>query len=523
MTDGSAAATPREKITTVEGLALRVKAAKAAGKRVVYAHGVFDLLHLGHVRHLEAARREGSFLVVTVTADKFVNKGPGRPVFPEHLRAEMLAALVLVDGVAINHAPTAETPLRIIQPDIYIKGGEYRDDAADVTGKITAEREAVEAFGGRLVFTDEETFSSSTLINRHFNVHEPSVRTYLDGLRETNALAGFLQTIEQLKKVKVLVIGDAIIDEYQYVSALGRPSKETIVATQFVDREVFAGGSIAAANHVAGFCDQVELITMLGEKESYEDLVRSSLHKNVKLTHIVRKDAPTTRKSRFVDRGYSLKKLFEVYTMDDTPLPRDDQARLNALISDRIKDYDVVIVTDFGHGMLHGSTVELLWKTAPFLAVNAQTNSGNHGYNLISKYRRADYICIDGPEAALAVRDKYASPEELILRLPEAIDCAKIIVTIGKDGCLTYDGALHATGKSEGVSRVPVLTSTIVDTVGAGDAFFAVTAPIVFCQRPMSEVGFLGNAAGGMKVGIVGHRSSVERAPYVKFLTALLK
>ena len=62
----------RQKITTIDGLAARVKAAKAAGKKVVYAHGVFDLLHVGHVRHLEAARREGSYLVVTLTGDKFV-------------------------------------------------------------------------------------------------------------------------------------------------------------------------------------------------------------------------------------------------------------------------------------------------------------------------------------------------------------------------------------------------------------------------------------------------------------------
>ncbi len=512
----------RRKITTVEGLAARVKAAKAAGKKVVYAHGVFDLLHVGHVRHLEAARRAGSFLAVTITGDKFVNKGPGRPVFPEHLRAEMLASLVHVDAVAINHAITAENVLRLIQPDVYVKGSEYADADADVTGKITAEREAVEAHGGEVVFTDEETFSSSTLLNRHFSLHEPPVQTYLDGLRANGSLEKIIKGLDALKNLRVLVVGDTIIDEYQYVTALGRPSKEVIIATQFVNREIFAGGAVAAANHVAGFCGQVELLTALGETESYEDLVRGALRDNVKLTSIVRKGAPTTRKCRFVDSGYSLKKLFELYVMDDAHLPRDEEAEFNALLEERLPSYDVVIVTDFGHGLLNGSTIDLLVKKARFLAVNTQTNSGNHGYNVISKYARADYICLDGPEARLAVRDKYADTEALVHRLPEVIDCGKVIVTLGKNGCLAYDrDAVHAEGG--GLYQVPALTSTIIDTVGAGDAFFAVSAPMVYCGMSLGTVAFLGNVAGAMKVGIVGHRSFIERAPYIKYLTALLK
>jgi rfaE bifunctional protein nucleotidyltransferase chain/domain len=130
------------------------------GKTVALAHGVFDLLHLGHVRHIEAAAREGDILILTITADRFVNKGPGRPVFTEQLRAEMLAALEFVDWVAINPHPSAEDMLRAVAPDVYVKGSEYASATDDVTGKIIAEREAVEAGGGRVVFTDDVTFSS---------------------------------------------------------------------------------------------------------------------------------------------------------------------------------------------------------------------------------------------------------------------------------------------------------------------------------------------------------------------------
>ena len=87
------------------------------------AHGVFDLLHMGHVRHLNEAKAHGDVLITTITADAYVNKGPGKPVFSEHLRAEMLSALSVVDFVAINRAPDAEALLEAIRPDTYVKGG----------------------------------------------------------------------------------------------------------------------------------------------------------------------------------------------------------------------------------------------------------------------------------------------------------------------------------------------------------------------------------------------------------------
>src|SRR6201997_5886720 len=102
---------PRAKVRTLAEVAAACEQARRAGQTVVQAHGTFDLLHLGHVRHLEAARRLGDVLVVTVTADRFVNKGPGRPVFNEGLRGEMLAALEYVDWVAINEAPDAVTAI----------------------------------------------------------------------------------------------------------------------------------------------------------------------------------------------------------------------------------------------------------------------------------------------------------------------------------------------------------------------------------------------------------------------------
>jgi rfaE bifunctional protein nucleotidyltransferase chain/domain len=510
------ARTARAKIGTLEELGTITEKARRDGQSVVLAHGTFDLLHLGHVRHLELARREGDVLIVTVTADAFVNKGPGRPAFTEVLRAEMLAALACVDWVAINRAPTAEPAIRAIRPDVYVKGSDYADPGKDVTGKIVDERQAVEAHGGRMVITDDITFSSSELINRHLDVLDPEVREHLDRVRQTVGLDRLLETVESVKDMRVLLIGEAILDEYQYVAMSGQPAKEHIVATRHQSNELFAGGVLAAANHVAGFCREVEVLTVLGADDPHEDFIRRSLKPNVTLTALKRDGAPTPRKLRYVDVSY-LRKLFEVQFLDDSPLPPALRATLDRHIAMHAGAFDCVVVADFGHGMIERSTVETIIANARFLAVNAQTNSANRGFNLVTKYPRADYVCIDAPEAQLAVADRFADMAVVAgTLLPARVDSDRIIVTHGRYGCVAWE-------KDAGTTRIPAITNRVVDTMGAGDAFLAVTGPLAATGAAIADVALIGNVVGALKVGIVGHRSSIDKVGVVKALTALLK
>src|SRR3954465_1883502 len=395
-----------EKIKTIEELGEIARSAQARGRKVALCHGVFDLVHLGHIRHIQAARNEGDVVMVTITADRYVNKGPGRPIFPENMRAEMLASLASVDWVGINHTSSAEPILDTVRPDIYVKGSDYENPEDDVTGKIRSERDVVERHGGRIVFTRDGTFSSSSLVNRYFDIYDPPLRDYLQKVREGGGADRLLKLIDKVQDMHVGLVGDTIIDEYQYVTALGKASKENIVATLFKSGEQFAGGVIAAANHVASFCKSVEVVTTLGGNDYPEEFIRAHVRPNVTLTPIRLQGRPTTRKSRYVELGY-LHKLFEVYTMDDTPLDEVDRKEIDRITTERVRSADVVIATDFGHGMIAASTIDTLIANSRFLAVNAQSNSGNHGYNLITRYPRADYICIDAPEARLhRVRDR---------------------------------------------------------------------------------------------------------------------
>jgi len=514
--DRSRASLARDCVKSIGELTEISRSARAAGKTVVLTHGVFDLLHLGHVRHLEAARQLGDILIVTVTGDAFVGKGPGRPVFSQTMRAEMLSAINYVDWAGVNEAKTAESLIDAIQPTVYAKGSDYANAEDDVTGKIKDERMAVEKYGGRIVFTDEITFSSSALINEHFTTLDPPAQSFLDDLRHDGGGERALELIDRVADLKVLFVGETIIDQYDYGEARGKASKENIISPLYKNQEVCAGGVIAAANHAAGFCREVEVATFLGEIDSHEDLVRDQLLPNVTLKQFVHHRRPTLRKRRFVEEGH-LNKLFEIYYMEDSPLADEEVTELDRYLMSRAADFDLVVVCDFGHGVLVDPIIDTLASRARFLAANAQANAGNMGFNLVTKYEQADYVCIDDKEARLAAHDKRASLQTIVSdRLRPVLQCQKLAVTQGAHGCLIWD-------RDTGFTDVPAFAHTPVDTIGAGDAFLAITSALFAVGGGATDVGFIGNIVGGIKIGVVGHRNFVEKGAVKKAIVSLLK
>lgn len=504
-----------EKIISVDKAAKEVAKLKLEGKKVVLCHGVFDVLHPGHVRHLKTARNHGDILLVSVTPDKYVNRGPGRPIFQQELRAEVLASLAHVNYVVINEWPTAVETIRRIKPTFYVKGNDYSDRSKDVTGGIYEEEQAVKDAGGRIIFTNDITFSSSSIANNLFNVYPKEAADFLQKIRENIKEEDILARINGLNDTKVLVIGDAIIDEYHYCTPMGKSPKENIIVTRYQSEERFAGGVLAAANHVASLCNRVDLITCIGTENSHEDFIRSRLKQNVTPHLFPRKNSPTIVKRRFVEPSY-FRKLFEICFMNGEHIAKEDESPLLNHLEKTIAEYDLVLVTDFGHGLMTPAIIDLVCRKSKFLALNVQSNSANMGFNLITKYPRADYICIDEPEARLALHDRTSDLQDIIRRLQSQLEARFVTITRGHHGCIVYC-------KNDGFVRIPALTNNVVDTVGAGDAFLSISSPCMAMGFPIEQAGLIGNAAGALKVGIVGNRNSVEKSPLLKFITTLLK
>ena len=155
------------KILEMEELAKKLQGLKSKGKKIILCHGCFDLMHPGHIKYFQASKKMGDVLVVTISPDIYVDKGDGRPVYNQTLRAESIAALECVDYVAINKWPTAVETLRLLRPHIYVKGQEF-ENKDDKTGKLQQEQAVLVEIGAEMRYTREIVFSSTKLINQYF-------------------------------------------------------------------------------------------------------------------------------------------------------------------------------------------------------------------------------------------------------------------------------------------------------------------------------------------------------------------
>lgn len=502
------------KIKPMDELAGVLAEARRSGKKIVLCHGVFDLMHPGHVLHFQAAKKHGDILVISVTPDHFVNKGPGRPVFSHRLRMETLSALECVDYVSLNEWPTAVETIHKLKPHAYVKGSEYSTASADITGKIVEEEDAVKSVGGELVFTHEQEFSSSRLINQFFSKLPPLADSFLREFRKKYSSKDILASLQGLDAVRVLVVGEAIVDQYCYCVPLGKSPKETIIATRYSAEENFAGGSLAIANHIAGFCRKVTLVTYLGQDTRYDEFIRSKLRPNVQLHAVRADDRPTITKRRYVEPSF-LTKMFEIQYLDDTSLPDYQEKEVLAELDRELPEHDLVVVADFGHGLLTEATRNRLSSSGKFLAVNTQTNSANLGFNPATKYTRADYVCLHEGELKLALRTQYGDVQELASKLRKQVGARYLMVTRGPNGSMLVSDKGH-------VHDAPPLSMRIVDRVGAGDTFFALTAPCVYRDYAPDIVGFIGNCAGAVAVETVCNREPIDPVSFQKFVSHLL-
>jgi rfaE bifunctional protein kinase chain/domain len=334
---------------------------------------------------------------------------------------------------------------------------------------------------------------------------------YLPGFWSRHGIGAAREVLARATSLRALVVGETIIDEYQYVETIGKAGKEPILAARYLATESFAGGVLAVANHVAAVTPRVDLVTALGVRDSQEAFVRERLAAGVAPRFVYLDDAPTIVKRRFIE-AYPGQKLFEVYVMgDDGEAPRE---HLTAALADALADADVVVVADYGHGLLSGEVVELLCDRARYLAVNTQMNAANRGFNTVSKYRRADYVCVSENELRLEVRSRGRGIRDVAEEVAERLGCSRLLATRGEQGVVAYD-------RADGFYEIPGFASRIVDRVGAGDAVLAVTALCAAAGAPIELIGMIGNTVGAEMVSTVGNSEAVRIERVIRHFDSL--
>ena len=503
------------KILKLDYLKTLIKKEKNKNKKVVLCHRVFDLIHIGHIKYFKEAKKNGDYLIVSITSDKYVNKGSGRPIFNQNYRAEFLSSLSLIDAVFINDYPTSEKIISIIKPNVYFKGPDYKDNRSDRTKNIYKEIASTKKFGGKVVYSSDVTFSSSNLINTHSNYFNKEQKNFLKKISKKYPFDLIVDKINQLKKLKILLVGETIIDQYIFGDVLGKSGKEPHLVLNEKLQETYLGGAAAIANHLVSFSKSVNFITLAGREKQYLSLIKKLLKKNIYTNFFSKPDGKTIVKKRYIDE-VSKNKLLGVYSIDEEKFKENSEKKLINQIRQKSKKSDLILVSDYGHGLISRKTASEFNKSKTFFSLNAQINASNRGFHSLIKYKNIDSLIINENELRHEMRDKVGNLEKMGHELMRFLKIKKLIITRGNKGALLVEISGKAT-------YAPAFANRLVDKVGAGDTMLAVISLCMKIKLPGDLYLFLGSLAGAIAVENIGNSTFINKDELIRKIQFSIK
>ncbi|MCC6424515.1 MAG: adenylyltransferase/cytidyltransferase family protein [Phycisphaerales bacterium] len=474
--------------------------ARTNGQTIVHCHGCFDIVHPGHIQHLEFARSLGDRLVVSISADTHVNKGVNRPLIPDDLRAASVAALQCVDAVYINSHPTAVELLNSFQPDIYVKGREYEKNHDP---RFLAERDAVTTHGGRVVFSSGEIVYSSTAIinsmNRRAFDHDRVTRfTEQYGL----TMPHLHQLLQRARGKRVLVIGDYLLDRYHFCAAGGVAGEAPMMSLRSLQQQDFDGGAAVVALHLAGLGAKPILLTSLADDAASAQTELRLRSDGVEVEAIHQRRQLVTKNRFLVEQ----QKLFKVDDGAESPLDSRAEQTLADKILQVAEGASAVIFTDFGYGTLTAGLLDRilvpLRSTVPILTADISGPRSN-----LLQFKGVDLLCPTEREVRQTLNDFTSGLGAVVWNLLHETGAQQALITLGKQGLLTFDCPPDeaAAGERLRSEYLPAFVGHAIDPLGCGDALLATASLCLAAGGSLYAAALMGSLAAAFEAEQVGN------------------
>lgn len=468
-------------------------------------HGCFDIVHPGHIRHLQHAARLGDQLLVTITGDTMLAKGTGRPLIPQELRAENLAALDCVSLVAINNRPTAAELLESIQPDVYVKGREYEHNRDP---RFSLEKQIVERHGGRVVFSSGDVvFSSTALISALEESASPFQSTLRQLTSQHDVSPGRVdEYIEEFREQRVLVIGETIKDTYVMCERPAVAGESPIMTLRPVEYRSFDGGAAIIARHLAAMGAKSTLLTALPRSAEAQAL-RERLSADGVDTKWIDVDGAMIEKQRFLVGASKVMKLDLGGPLVLDAAHRKSLVSTASVLAD---DFDAVIIADFGQGLFTSTLLtELCAALRPVVPVMTGDVSGRRS-NLMAM-RDMDLLCPSESEIRDALHDYDQGLSSVVWRVLDFTKSKAAIATLGEDGLIAFERLPGADANPQdwqtrlSAQPVPALAPFAVDQLGCGDALLAAATLCLCVQSPLAVAALIGSVAAAAQARRLGN------------------
>ncbi len=455
-------------------------------KKVIMCHGVFDVVHPGHVRHLIYAKSKADILVASVTADRHIDKGAYRPHVPQELRAATLAAFEIVDYVVIDRNPTPLENISLLQPDYFAKGYEY--NANQVHPKTAEEMEVIEGYGGEVIFTPGDiVYSSSKLIDLAPPVIKlEKLMTLME--REKINFDDLRRTLIGMANKRVHVVGDTIVDSLTQCAMIGGQTKTPTMSVLYEGRTEYVGGAGIVAKHLRSAGAEVVFSTVLGDDPLKEFVLKDLKSCGVDVRPVIDKTRPTTNKNAVVVGGY---RLLKIDTLDNRSITNGILADIKELV--RVVPTDAVVFSDFRHGIFNRRTISGLISSIADGVYRVADSQVASRWGNITEFRDFDLITPNEREARFALADQDSGIRPLASSLYDAAQCKTLILKLGDRGVLTCKSGEHESLDS--FFSVDSFVDRVVDAVGAGDALLAYATLAMLVSASPAEATILGTMA----------------------------
>ena len=443
-----------------------IKSLKKDKKTIGLCHGVFDVLHYGHLKHFEVAKKKCDYLFVSITSSQFIKKGPNRPINNDNQRLFFLQNVKLIDYVFVAKGESGVDSINSIKPNFYFKGNDYKNNASDKTNKILYEIQAVKKNKGKIIYTNEKQMSSSKIINQLGGSLNEKQMIFLNQVKKKDSFKSIIKALDKLKNDKVLVVGDLIIDRYIYGSVLGKSGKEPHMVFRQNKEHLYLGGSAIIANHLSDFIKKITLISDFGNEIQIKKLLKDNLKKNIKYLPILpNKKYKSCIKTRFVD-FLTKYKLFGSYIISSLEFPIFYR-NLNLELNKAIKKNDIIIVSDFSNNFFDKMSLNKIAKSKKFTSVMVQKNSNNPSFFSLNYIKNFDLLCINEGELRSELRDKNTNIEILAKKFLIKNKLKFLVITQGISGSILFDHKLNQ-------CFCPSFNSKPIDKIGAGDAMLSI-------------------------------------------------
>lgn len=497
--------TAGHKILTLDQLVDRRADARRGGQRVVQCHGCFDIVHPGHIRHLRSAAAQGDRLLVSITADRFVNKGAGRPVFSEDLRADNLAALSFVDWVYVNDQETASELLTTTRPDVYVKGAEYEgnDDP-----RFAEERSIVETHGGRVVFSSSDVVFSSTALAERVEENDSS-RARLRMLDRAYDLSprSLERTIDKVAGKRIVVVGETIIDTYIQCTWPEISSEAPMLSLRPVEQSRFDAGCAVIAQHLASIGAEPVLITTLPQSSEADAFVERMRLAGVGV-HAVRSGERIPAKDRYI---VGREKKMKIDHASDLTLDTRARASLLALIEQHTLGADACIIADYGLGMFTPRSLTRVCSSVRERTPILTGDVSGRRSSLLSM-RSAELLCPSEHELRFAIGDYDSSLPAVVWKTLEATSARSLAVTLNEEGVIHFSRRAvdEPVEPEQWASRlnsvhIPSFAQHPIDTLGCGDALLAITTAALTTGEDPCRSLVLGSLAASIQSSALGN------------------